>query len=96
VSLYNEPRVKSVLRPALVLDAHTNYVDIGMPHDSLTDYINELEERLNVIYVLADKARGGTGQLEHPVTSPPDYPCALCHVKSDLDAILRLTNPLLR
>ena len=87
--------MKSVLDGSEIY-AHTNYGDTGMPHDSLNDYIEELEGNLNSIYLLADKARSGAGQLNHPVTELPHSTCTLCRVKSDLDMILRLTNPLLR
>jgi hypothetical protein len=35
---------------------HTNTADAGLPHDTLVEYIDNLEERIKLAYVCIDEA----------------------------------------
>lgn len=57
---------------------HTNFADTSVPHDTLVEYIDNLEERMRQTYVCIDDALGESAKT----------PLAL----KRLNLALRLTN----
>jgi hypothetical protein len=81
-----------------IVERRQNHVVSGVPHDSLTDYIGELQAKLNRIYTLADEARGCVGQIDHTFgqAQQTNEDCELCQAKVALDEIRREANLSLR
>lgn len=78
--------------------AHTNNAEAALPHDSLVQYIEELHNKLNCAYVLADEARGHVGQLDHTFeqAQKTNEDCELCQARSKLDELRQMANPIVR
>lgn len=88
---YGSPTIKSIFgEPDFHVNA--NYGDTGMPHDTLTEYIEELKAKLNEIYVAADDARAELGHVRHPKLQDMYDTCPLCQAKAKLDDVLVLAN----